>query len=544
MEEEGKYEGSTVRGLYESLETVRSPFLMRARDCSELTIPTLIPWYNDTNANAHGAHRFPTPYQGVGARGVNNIASKLLLALLPANQSFFRLSVDNKILDELGAARGDAEKALVEIENRVLKEVNSSQIRVKVFEALKHLIVGGNTLLYFPPGENTLKVYPIGRYVVDRDAIGNVLHIVTKEHLSPDTLPDKVKAELELPEKVEDITVHTHVKWNGETKKWDVEQEIEGQIIESTKSSYSKDKNPFLALRLIVVDGESYGRSYVEEYLGDLKSLEGLTKAIVEGSAAAAKLLIFVSPNGTTRKRTIAEASNLAVVEGNAQDVTAFKVEKGSDFSVALQTANTITERLSFAFMLNSAVTRQAERVTAEEIRYVANELEDTLGGVYSVLGAEFQLPFAKLMMQRMTKENKIPALPKGMVDPVITTGVEALGRTADMTKLDMFTQSLAVLGPEVLAKYINVDEYIKRRAAALSIDDTDLVKTSEQLQQEQQEAQQMQQQQQMMQMGQAAAPNAVKGMMDAQMQGQQIESDETVAAAEMEQAQQQEEQM
>ena len=61
-----------------------------------------------------------------------------------------------------------------------------------------------------------------------------------------------------------------------------------------------------MALRLIVVDGEAYGRSYVEEYLGDIKSLEGLTKAIVEGSAAMAKLLIFVSPNGTTRKRTVA----------------------------------------------------------------------------------------------------------------------------------------------------------------------------------------------------------------------------------------------
>jgi len=249
-----------------------------------------------------------------------------------------------------------------------------------------------------------------------------------------------------------------------------------------------------MALRLIVVDGEAYGRSYVEEYLGDIKSLEGLTKAIVEGSAAMAKLLIFVSPNGTTRKRTVAEAANLAVVEGNAQDVTAFRLDKGGDFGVALQTANTITERLSFAFMLNSAVQRQAERVTAEEIRYIANELEDTLGGVYSILGAEFQLPFAKLVMARMQKTGKVPALPKGMVEPVIITGMEALGRQADMTKMDMFTQ------------------------------------TEEELQQEQQQAMQMQQQQQMMQMAQAAAPNAVKGMSDGAQQQAQMTNDAVMA--------------
>lgn len=42
--------------------------------------------------------------------------------------------------------------------------------------------------------------------------------------------------------------------------------------------------------------------------------------------------------------------------------------------------------------LLNSAVQRNGERVTAEEIRYVAGELEDTLGGVYSLLSQELQL--------------------------------------------------------------------------------------------------------------------------------------------------------
>ncbi len=529
MELEGKYEGSSVAGIYERLETDRSPFYYRARDCSELTIPTLVPPMMDNP----GAYKFKTPYQGVGARGVNNIASKLLLALLPAHQSFFRLSVDSTILDELGAARGEAEEALVEIENRVLKEVNSSQIRVKVFEALKHLVIAGNALLYLPPKENTLKVYPIQRYVVERDPIGNVLQIVTKEKVDISTLDKSIVEAAQINPDDEDVAIYTHVKLVD--NKWEVQQEINGHIIEDTKTSYAKDKSPFLPLRLIVVDGESYGRSYVEEYLGDLKSLEGLTKAIIEGSAAAAKLLIFVSPNGTTRKRTIAEADNLAVVEGNAQDVSAFRVEKGADFGVALQAANTITERLSFAFMLNSAVQRQAERVTAEEIKYVANELEETLGGVYSVLGAEFQLPLAKLLMARMQRQGKIPSLPPKMVDPVIITGVEALGRQADMQRLDMFTQSLAVLGPEVLAKYINVSEYIKRRCAALNVDSNDLVKSEEELQQEQQAAMQQQQQAQMMQMMQAGVPNAVKGMADNAMQDKQMAADMVAAEEEEE---------
>lgn len=497
-----------LAGEYSKYEASRSPFLLRAQECSKLTIPTLVP---PTGSN--GATKFVTPYQGVGARGVNNIASKLLLALLPANQPFFRLDIDNKILDELGAARGAAEEALSEIEMRTVKEINSSQVRVKVFEALKHLIVAGNALVYVPPKDTKLKVYPISQYVVNRDAVGNVMCIITKETVAYETLPADIKAELDFPDERDDeeIAIYTRVEW--EEDRWAVEQEIDGKLIESSKTTYPADKCPWLALRLIVVDGEDYGRSYVEEYLGDLKSLEGLTKAIVEGSAAAAKLLIFVSPNGTTRKRTVAEAANLAVLEGNASDVTAFRVDKSGDFSVALQTAQSITERLSFAFMLNSAVQRQADRVTAEEIRYIANELEDTLGGVYSILGNEFQLPFATLILSRMQRQKKIPDLPKGMVTPMIITGMEALGRQADLQKLDMFVQTLSALSPEVVSQYLNIEEYIKRRAAALQVDIKDLVRTKEEVMQEQQQAQQ---QQAMMQMAQAAVPNAVKGMADA----------------------------
>ena len=44
-----------------------------------------------------------------------------------------------------------------------------------------------------------------------------------------------------------------------------------------------------------MVDGEDYGRGRVEEFLGDLQSLESLTQAITEGSAAAAKVVFLVS---------------------------------------------------------------------------------------------------------------------------------------------------------------------------------------------------------------------------------------------------------
>jgi hypothetical protein len=468
--------------------------------------------------------KIKTPYQGVGARGLNNISSKLLLALFPPSQPFFRLSVEDAVLEALGKSRGDAEDALSTIEKRIVGEVNSSSIRVQLFEGIKQLVIAGNVLLYLPPNTTALRVFRLDRYVCVRDPMGSVVRIITKETIARQVLDqdilDALKDRLDKPEgssELEEYDVYTMIDLKD--GKWEVTQEVSGMAIEKSKTSYAKDKNPWMALRLISVDNEDYGRSYVEEYLGDLKSLEGLTKAIVEASAAAAKMLIFVSPNGTTRKRNVAEAPNLAVLEGNAADVTAFRTDKQGDFGVAMKVAEGITERLSYAFMLNSAVQRKGDRVTAEEIRYMASELEDALGGIYSVLAQELQLPLVSLLMSRMQRQRKIPALPKGMVKPTITTGMEALGRTADLQKLDMFiTSSGQVLGQEVIAQFLNVDEYFKRRASALQIDTKNLIKS-------QKEVEDKAKQEQMMQMAQQAAPNLVSsigGMAQQAMQPQQ----------------------
>ena len=83
----------TAQGQYQSCSINREIFLERARDSSELTLPTLIPPKSASNVT-----RYPTPYQGIGARGVNNLASKLLLALLPPNSPFFRFQLSTSNL--------------------------------------------------------------------------------------------------------------------------------------------------------------------------------------------------------------------------------------------------------------------------------------------------------------------------------------------------------------------------------------------------------------------------------------------------------------
>ena len=160
-------EKKSLRARYEKGATARNPFLERARKCSELTIPTLYPQEGATSAT-----NFKTPYQSLGARGVNHLAAKLLLTLMPPNAPFFKLIMDDTVKAELAreASKGQIDEAMSRAERAVMREIETSAIRIQTFEAIKHLIVSGNALVCWPdPIYGKMRVYPLDRYVCYRD---------------------------------------------------------------------------------------------------------------------------------------------------------------------------------------------------------------------------------------------------------------------------------------------------------------------------------------------------------------------------------------
>ena len=511
ISDRGTTKGGFVAQQYSTMTTSRESFLKRAREASKLTIPTLIPESGHTYTSD-----YPTPYQSIGARGVNNLASKMLMALLPPNSPFFRLIIDDFDLANLIGEdkRGPVEEGLAKIERAALHEIEAEAMRVPIYEALKHLIVGGNALLHLP-NKGVMRVFHLDSYTVKRDVQGNIIKIIVKETLSAKTLPVDLQKYVDITAEDSFKTYDLFTCIKREAKRYEIFQEIQGNPIEESFGQYPLDQLPWIPLRFNRIDNEDYGRGFVEEYIGDLKSVEGLSQAIVEGSAAAAKVLFLVKPNGTTKLRTLAESPNGAIVAGDANDVSTLQLNKSTDFRVANEMLQYLTNRLQFAFLMNSSVERQAERVTAEEIRYKAQELEMALGGVYSVLSQELQVPLVKLLLARLTKQGKMPKFPKNTVKPEIVTGVEALGRGQDLNKLATFLQYLQPLGQQIIAQEMNIGDYIDRLGASLGIDTSGLIKTSEEKQMEkqmiEQQRQQMMQQQMMQDVVKGSAPPLAK---------------------------------
>ena len=490
---------NTARERYEKLSGDRIQFLDTAVNCSELTLPYLI---DDDLSTRPNHKKLVTPWQSVGAKCVVSLASKLMLALLPPQTTFFKLQVrDDKIGEELPPEiRSELDLSFSKMERMIMDYIAASSDRVVVHQALKHLIVAGNALLFM--SKDGLKNYPLNRYVVNRDGNGNVIEIITKELINKKVLG------IELPEPdpstvvddskssgSDDVEVYTHVRLDTKSGRWIWHQEVDDKILPNSRSTAPKNASPWLVLRFNTVDGEDYGRGRVEEFLGDLKSLEGLSQALVEGASAAAKVIFLVSPSSTTKPATIAQAGNGAIVQGRAEDVQVVQVGKTADFATAANMAQAIEKRLLEAFLVMNI--RNAERVTAEEVRLTQLELEQQLGGQFSLLSVEFLVPYLNRTLLVLQRNKEIPNIPKDLVRPQIVAGVNALGRGQDRESLTAFIGTIAqTLGPEALMKYINPTEAIKRLAAAQGIDVLNLVKTEQQMMQEMQAAQQQQTQQ------------------------------------------------
>ena len=504
----------SARERYSQLTSGRSQFLDTAVTCSELTLPYLIE--KDTSAQPNHK-KLITPWQSCGSKAVVTLAAKLMLALLPPQTTFFKLQVrDDKLGEEIPPEiRSELDLSFSKMERMVMDYIAASSDRVVVHQALKHLIVGGNALIFM--GKDGLKNFPLNRYVVNRDGNGNVLEIVTKEIISRKVLgielpkPDPLNVvDDSVGSNNDDVEVYTYVRLDEKSGRWIWHQEALDKILPNSRSTAPKKASPWLVLRFNTVDGEDYGRGRVEEFLGDLKSLEGLSQALVEGSAAAAKVVFLVSPSSTTKPATIAKAGNGAIVQGRPEDVAVIQVGKTADFSTAAQMAQTLDKRISDAFLVLNV--RQSERTTAEEVRLTQLELEQQLGGLFSLLTIEFLVPYLNRTLLILQRSKEIPSIPKDLVRPQIVAGVNALGRGQDRESLTAFITTIAqTLGPEALMQFINPSEAIKRLAAAQGIDVLNLVKSEQQLQEEAQAAQQQAMQQSLMdQAGQmASAPLA-----------------------------------
>ena len=446
-----------LRGDFLKNDELRDTLITRCEQYAGWTLPYLFPDENYTS------EELQYDYQSVGAQAVIHLANKVMMALFQPSQPFFRLDLTDKQRQEIkeSANLSDAqiEKAIADGERDTMKLFRRTNNRPVLIDALMLLIITGNCLVEADTKKG-MKYWSLHDYQVQRDLSGKLLNITFRETKALSTLPDDIAAlarSCGVHDENAELTIYTGVRRVGENK-YIVWQELEDLCyIHNQFGVYTEDTLPWLALVWNKSRDRDYGTGMIENYAGAFHTLSTLSEAALDYTTIVTDLKNLVDPTGMTDVATISESPSGAYVPGREEDIFVHTPQVGDATQFLETRIQAASRQIAAAFLMNSQVVRDAERVTAEEVRMVANELEGSLGGVYSRLGIDLQLPLAKRYSTAID-----PLF--GEIEPEIITGLESLSRTSDLDRIRFLFQDLQGLAelPERIAERIDFDNIIK----------------------------------------------------------------------------------
>jgi hypothetical protein len=500
---------SSLSTRWHAADAARQTVLERARLCASLTKPWILPPQGQTADT-----RLPETYQSVGPLGVTNLEGRMLIALFPPDRPWFRLQVASHLrYGEDPAKVAIANRALFVRELLVQSMLESGSsvsagadnrrrgggFRTAKRSALANVLVTGDTLEQLTD-DYRLKVFRRDQYIVQRDSSCDVLCMGVRERIDPYTLTDEQRESANIKadddrdayERMEDI--YTFCEWHPWSKTWVTRQEVKDVIIAESEDGVA----PMWPTAYELSPGEHYGRGFVELNLGDLRSVNELERRLLEFTAIASKLLIAKDISSQVRNEDLLKGpgevvEGMRVSGGVVQDVAMLSLTHTPDFSVVSNTAVRKTQQLARAMLMETETTPRGERVTAYQVQRVAMELEQSLGGVYSAIADEQQIPLLRRTIYQLRRDGMLTLNDNelGGVEIEALTGIRALSMANNQAALLNFVQTLAAIGPEATAR-LNQSVLLDVLARYNNIDEPGLIRSEEEMRAEQ--ARQMQQ--------------------------------------------------
>lgn len=525
--------GVTAEDFYESQRANRTGPVELGRRLADLVSPATFPpeqWQN--------GDPLVILNQSVNAYAVNTLASKMMLGAFPPGLPGWKTTpVENRLdqdIEQDPQLYSEVMYALSRRDETHRNRLEATNCRTAITLYYKLLLLTGNALVRWTDIDTPI-IHNMHNYVVKRDAGGTPIVIVLKEAVAKMVADDDVvdAAERHRAENHqastsmwdEEITIyHVQKLVNEDGKKQYVYwQEVEGgYVVPDTEAWTDFDTPTMYAGGMIPVYGANWFLPYCVDYEGDMQAVENFSASLQDGAAAAARFLIMVDPNGVTDINDVLRADNLDVIPGREQDVRTLRSDKGGDLGVTAQEMEKAVRRLGQAFLMFSAIQRQGERVTAEEWRILASEIDQAMGGLYSQVSQTSQRYFVlRFIFLHEETDSSIGKLPEGLVRVAVVTGIDSLGQSSDDRRLSEFmSEAAAEVGPEALAQHINISDYLRRKAAFKNVKAEGLVKGTDQVAQEADAAKQEAMQQSLL--DKTAGPLASGG---ADMIGKMMES-------------------
>lgn len=440
---------SKASEIWQACSSKRTGLINRVERYAALTIPKVcypVGYNSDSTDESHD-------YQSIGAQAVNHLSNKLMLAMFAPSRPFAKLQAGPKAAKQskaMGLTEAQLEDILAKGERDAIKELDSRGQRPKLFQLMRHLVVAGNALLILE--KRGMRVVGIKNYVVKRNVWGEVQHLVLREQVRFDELELDIR-KLYATRYSDDTTVDFY-KWakredNGGYTMTQWINEI--RLPKEYNGRWPADSMPYQAITWDIADESDYGTGLVEEYIGDFEALSVLSESVVDGAVLGTEYRWMVNPTGQTSVEDLNNSENGDSLPGIATDISPTQGGNPEAIKIADLVLEKYERRVSRGFLMGSAVIRDAERVTQEEVRLTATELETAYGGVYSTLASSVQKPVAKWLFGAIDLNLKDADL-----EVTIITGLDALSRNGDLENFRSAMMDMAAVvnvPPELAAR-------------------------------------------------------------------------------------------
>jgi hypothetical protein len=485
----------TVRELWTDLDTDRRCALDRKREHAMYTMPELLPY------EGRATHApLDVPYSSLPAEGINALSSRTTSVVFPLNgQSVFEIMTPRQLVPE-GEDTTEIDASFARFEELVMDRLAPTNLRAAVNLVYKHLLVVGDCLIYMDD-DLSYRVFRADQYVVRRKHEGDWMELIIQEAINPEWYPEILEKARSAPQTVMFQTgtaekwepLYTRVTKDPRTGRVKEEQWFRDVLVGEKEYEVS----PWAPVRWGSLAGEPYGISLVENMFGDIRALDALSKALLDGAMLNAEYRWGVNPAGLTEMQDMLDSQNGDFVPATASDVFPLQFQNHSQVQATQAAVIHREQMVGRRFLMNSAVQPKGERVTARQVSLLAQELESMLGGVLSHAARELQEPILRRVIYVMGQRNEIPSdiskeIEKsgGFAKLRVRAGLEILNREAEREKLDMAIERMRNLPPEALEAFVWT-EIARDWWQSMGLETAGRVKTQDQLEQERAQRQQ-----------------------------------------------------
>lgn len=490
------------RGLWESMTRDRESMMARKEAQAAATIPSTMP---DDNYQVRN-EALTNGSTSLGNQGATNIVNKLMLAMFAPGITFMKLDMPPKVKAALMAQLKLQDDSLLtdvlaEGEREAIRVLEQSGSRPALYEGLAALVCVGDVLMDLSD-TSVISFINLRDYAVERNRRGLVLRIVFREITRVQDLEPSAEEEYRRAQPFckprDKVTIYTTVRYvRGMYRSTVWVDDVELSAKHSGK--WKPENMPYRALTWRLPLGQDYGVSLAEDYADDLGCHQTVSEALADGAVLASQFRWACNPSGYTDPKDVEGGRNGDVIPADPKDLNLIFANMGSQLTSIIGIEEIYSRRIGRGFLMNTMVTRNSERTTAEEVKIQAIELEQSLGGVYSRQAIDMQGPISRWMLRKADVNIR-----GTKIEPTIITGLDALSRTAELERLIGFLGDVTALSniPTETRERLNEAPIISDMAAGRGVNRNRYVASDEVVAQRQQARLQAEANQQAVQTG------------------------------------------